>query len=440
MHTPINGNSPLVSDPSKKFAQSAPKRIVIQLVLVFAFFLALMIFSLVFSSDTETTCEDTQLTATLLESIPEEVVLETHGSTDTTEGWLRLINSANKTLDIACFYMSLSEGTNGKLVIEAMESALERGVVIRIAQNPPSKSMPDIDTSNLAKKGAHVVNSDFPTLTGGVLHTKFILADKRSFYIGSANLDWRSLEQVKELGVLVENSDKLGEDLAKVFESYWYIGVNHILPAGNAVEFYSPYNSKSPYHFNAPLNGSIGSKIHISSAPPQSIGSNRAHDIEAIIDIINNAEEHVYIEVMDYAPLDVYNKEGMKYWGEIDEALRIAAVDRKVKVKLLVAKWKHTKSNLIPFLKSLDLIPNIEVLFFKVPELSDGRVYPYTRVNHAKFMVSEKSGFISTSNWSKGYFYDTAGVSMIVEDFPNLQFKLMSIFVRDWNSEYVKSL
>lgn len=33
-------------------------------------------------------------------------------------------------------------------------------------------------------------------LTSGVLHTKFWVIDKKHVYIGSANMDWRSLTQV----------------------------------------------------------------------------------------------------------------------------------------------------------------------------------------------------------------------------------------------------
>lgn len=34
-------------------------------------------------------------------------------------------------------------------------------------------------------------------LTSGVLHTKFWIVDKKHVYIGSANMDWRSLTQVQ---------------------------------------------------------------------------------------------------------------------------------------------------------------------------------------------------------------------------------------------------
>ena len=45
--------------------------------------------------------------------------------------------------------------------------------------------------------GADVRVVDMKRLLGsGILHTKFIIADNRSFYLGSANMDWRSLTQV----------------------------------------------------------------------------------------------------------------------------------------------------------------------------------------------------------------------------------------------------
>lgn len=36
-----------------------------------------------------------------------------------------------------------------------------------------------------------------PKLVGsGILHSKLIVSDARSFYVGSANMDWRALSQV----------------------------------------------------------------------------------------------------------------------------------------------------------------------------------------------------------------------------------------------------
>ena len=46
--------------------------------------------------------------------------------------------------------------------------------------------------------GAEVRTLDFSRLQGyGILHTKMWLIDRKHFYVGSANLDWRSFTQVR---------------------------------------------------------------------------------------------------------------------------------------------------------------------------------------------------------------------------------------------------
>jgi len=42
-----------------------------------------------------------------------------------------------------------------------------------------------------------------------------------------------------------------------------------------------------------------------------------------------------------------------RYWPKIDNALRSAAIDRHVQVRLLISKWKHTKQAAQYFLQSL---------------------------------------------------------------------------------------
>lgn len=48
----------------------------------------------------------------------------------------------------------------------------------------------------LCVSGAEVRTVNMRKLTSGVLHTKFWVIDKKHVYIGSANMDWRSLTQV----------------------------------------------------------------------------------------------------------------------------------------------------------------------------------------------------------------------------------------------------
>lgn len=87
----------------------------------------------------------------------------------------------------------------------------------------------------------------------GVLHTKFWIVDRKHVYIGSANMDWRSLTQVKELGAAVYNCPCIAEDLAKVFQVYWDLGGQNDIPDQWPISYATNYNVKTP--LNVSLNG-----------------------------------------------------------------------------------------------------------------------------------------------------------------------------------------
>ena len=86
----------------------------------------------------------------------------------------------------------------GSNIFDQLSGLSSRGVKLRIVQNPPDSVYHDLDTQTLIEKGqAEVQNLDFTKLmSAGILHTKLWVVDKRHFYMGSANMDWRSLTQV----------------------------------------------------------------------------------------------------------------------------------------------------------------------------------------------------------------------------------------------------
>jgi phospholipase D3/4 len=171
----------------------------------------------------------------LVESIPEDLPYPDGSPShiSTYQAWSILLSSATSTIDISAYYWSLigrgntSDPTDveGKLIFEGLVSAAARGVKIRVVQNTPTPQMPDIDSQLLAMMGAaEVRNLSITALTGyGILHTKMFVVDTRHFYVGSANLDWRSLTQVKELGVMGTDCQCLAQDAEKLFEIYWYL-------------------------------------------------------------------------------------------------------------------------------------------------------------------------------------------------------------------------
>lgn len=145
-----------------------------------------------------------------MESIPEglEYPPGSPHFASTFEAWQTLIGIATSKITIGSFYWSLksdevynhTSSWQGQQIFQQLLSAgVDRKIQIQIAQSAPTQVSPNIDTEILMKrKAAEVRSVNFPKLLGGgVLHTKIWVVDGKHFYIGSANMDWRSLTQVR---------------------------------------------------------------------------------------------------------------------------------------------------------------------------------------------------------------------------------------------------
>ncbi|XP_033014398.1 phospholipase D3 [Lacerta agilis] len=325
-----------------------------------------------------------------------------------------------------------------------------RGVTLRIAVNPPSSRMPCSDLQLLEESGAQIRKVNFPQLTGGVLHTKFWIVDQQHIFLGSANMDWRALTQVKELGMAVYNCSCLAQDLGKMFEAYWALGLpNATIPSPWPANYSTSYNKETPLELE--LNGTEAG-VYFSSAPPALCATGRTEDLQSLVSIVDDADEFVYIEVMSYLPTMEFSHP-KRFWPVIDDHLRKAAYERRVRVRLLVGCWRHSKANMFPFLRSLAAMHDVrthysmEVRLFVVPANETQARIPYARVNHSKFMVTDKVAYIGTSNWSGDYFLHTAGSALVVNqshvgagEQPTVRDRLQAVFERDWNSRYSQEL
>ncbi|XP_055371002.1 5'-3' exonuclease PLD3-like isoform X2 [Condylostylus longicornis] len=381
----------------------------------------------------------------------------------TYDAWMKLLKLANSTINIGSFYWTL-RGTDfynhstawqgEKIFQQLLIGGTQRNLQIRIAQSAPTKENPNQDTEFLARRNAAEVRSvNFPRLVGGgVLHTKLWVIDEQHFYLGSANMDWRSLTQVKELGVLVTNCTCLAKDVNKIFNAYWYLGKNNShIPSYWPDEYSTKFNMNNMLKVN--FNRAYDFRVFFSSSPPPLSPRGRTQDLDAIINTILHAEKFVYIAVMDYFPLTIYTPKH-KYWPYIDNAIRTAAIENKVAVKMLVSWWKHSRPEEDNYLRSLESLADsknnidIQIKRFIVRSTPDQDKIPYARVNHNKYMVTDNTGYIGTSNWSGDYFTDTAGIGLILRetDYDRLQnettirSQLENIFLRDWDSEYAVDL
>ncbi|XP_054006536.1 5'-3' exonuclease PLD3-like isoform X1 [Hylaeus anthracinus] len=376
----------------------------------------------------------------------------------TYDSWVGLIALAREKIEIASLYWSLrredvfpdDSAHQGEEIFRLLlEAGRDRNILLNIAQNMPTQASPNVDTEILARKAnAKVRSLNFAGLLGGgVLHTKLWLIDRTHVYVGSANMDWRSLTQVKELGLIALNCSCLANDYAKIFDVLWAVGEANKVPPIWPDSVTTKINVNNPMTFTLMENRY---RAYIASSPPPFSPKGRTNDVDAILNCIEKAEKFIYIAVMDYFPLTIYTAK-IKYWPIIDDALRTAAIERKIQIRLLISSWKHSRKSEVAFLRSLVELTGsyagikIEVRRFVVPTNTTLDKIPFARVNHNKYMVTDVAAYIGTSNWSGDYFTNTAGIGTVFESVgdetsDNLRRQLEDIFHRDWYSEYSYAL
>ncbi|KAM7004140.1 5'-3' exonuclease PLD3 isoform 1-T2 [Passerculus sandwichensis] len=405
--------------------------------------------------DTRVTCGDT-CSIVLVESIPEGLALEPVPGPSTFEAWLELLGRARHSVDIASFYWTLTNqdtrthepsAEQGERLLAALQQLPSRGVAVRVAVSAPSPTAPLDDLRALERSGAAVRTVDLPRLTGGVLHTKFWLVDGAHLYIGSANMDWRALTQVKELGAAVYNCSCLAKDLGKIFEAYWSLGVpDASIPAPWPDNFSTSINLETPLEMT--LNGTEAA-VFFSSSPPALCAAGRTPDLAALLSVIDGAEAWVDVAVMSYVVSTEFSRP-KRFWPAIDERLRRAVVERGVRLRLLAGCWPHSRPSMFPFLRSLAALADngtrygVHVRLFVVPSSAAQSRIPFARVSHTKYMVTDQAAYVGTSNWSGDYFERTAGSALVVAQpgpgsgsgSGSFRERLRAAFERDWSSGY----
>ncbi|KAK7904994.1 hypothetical protein WMY93_017601 [Mugilogobius chulae] len=341
------------------------------------------------------------------------------------DAWEGLIAMATEQLDVVSFYWTLtgsdinvnsSTSVPGSRILKRLEALPSRNVSVRVLTSKPSVSTNSTDFTSLQQKGVLVREVDFGRLAHGVLHSKFWIVDRKHLFIGSPNMDWRALTQVKELGVLINDCPTLAIDLEKIFTSYWEMGLpNSSLPD----PWPSTYNTNiTKLHPLLVKEDNISSQIYIAASPPPFCPRSRTQDLDAILTSISEAQHYVDVAVMEYFPIVQFLKP-QKYWSDLDDAIRAAAFDRRVKVRMLISCGRDSNPKVLPFLQSLAALDShflhisIKIKLFIVP-VGNQTDIPYSRVNHNKYMVTDKVAYIGTSNWSGDYFTTTGGVGLVI--------------------------
>lgn len=417
----------------------------------------------------------------LAESIPIGLTFNSSIEHESTySAWKRLLTGVS-SLRLASYYWTMrgvdvvedpTAGEGEDIFNRLLQLSADRSKQLRIVQSWPNSESSN-DTSLLAGSGGTEVRSlNFPRLLAGsgILHTKMWLADKSHFYLGSANMDYRALTQVKELGVLGWGCDSLTADLEKIFDVYWMLSESNstVIPSEWPQHLHTTINATNQLPLRLVSGHTVS--VYVASSPPPLCPPGRTDDLTAIVHTIRDARQFVYVAVMDYLPMVItYNDDNgsgggsrrvaadSAYWPVIDDALRSVAVDSSVHVRLLASVWRHSRPEMMYTLRSLAALNGmwsrvrVEVRLFRVPPVSGtaSRI-PFTRVNHNKYMVTDRAMYVGTSNWSGDYFIDTGGVGLVVNETipdknhdpanPSPRDQLESLFLRDWDSEHALPL
>ncbi|PIS27903.1 MAG: hypothetical protein COT43_08155 [Candidatus Marinimicrobia bacterium CG08_land_8_20_14_0_20_45_22] len=355
----------------------------------------------------------------IVESIPIGTVLDNPEIRNTTPVWLELIGSAKKSLDVEQFYIANQPGEPLDTVLTAIVHAANRGVKVRIiADLNMSKTYPES-----LERLKQVRNIDVRIIAAfaksGVQHSKFFIVDREIVFLGSQNFDWRSLKHIHEIGVKVRHSG-YAQAMTGLFEFDW-----HQSQVGRKIPV---QQTKPPMSFEILSGKTDAIRFYPTANPVGDIPEGFQWDETAIVAAIDQAKKSVYVQLLSYSPSE---RNGL--YDVLDNALRRAAA-RGVDVRLLVSDWCQKKYE-VPFLKSLTVLPNIEVKLSTIPEYEGGYI-SFARVEHCKMMtVDDSLTWIGTSNWSRDYFYDSRNVGLIIRS-AKINETVKSIFLKSWNGPY----
>ncbi|XP_034544160.1 inactive phospholipase D5 isoform X2 [Notolabrus celidotus] len=393
----------------------------------------------------------------LVENIPEDLLLPIEGRPrlSLSAGFNILLDQAKRSVEVVSPVWALnpwdlettpSTAKQGQLLFQRLLSLKSHGVKLKIASSLTNS--PELKT--LAAHKAEIRFLNMTALTRGELRSSFWIVDRKHIYIGSADMDWRSLSKRKELGLVLYNCSCLALDLHRVFSFYWQLHDRDYIPSiwsKRVTALYGRHDALE-LRFN-----STEASAYLSTSPEVFCSKDRTRDVDAIYQVIQSAKTFIFISVTDYLPLVSSTFRGTtitRYWSLIDEMIREAVVLRGVQIRLLISFWKKTHPltfNFVVSLKSLCIqLHNcsLEVRFFSHKEQKEDFQHG---LNHNKYLVTDNALYVGNHDWVGSDFARNAGVGLVVKMKNSFTDRGVTViehvkaaFERDWRSRYAKSL
>ncbi|GAB4378202.1 MAG: phospholipase D-like domain-containing protein [Calditrichia bacterium] len=369
----------------------------------------------------------------LVQTVPIETILGHPRTQPTLSVWQNLIRSADSTIDMEFFYVSHQPGGVLQPIIDELKSAAQRGVQLRIVTDAKmARTYPETIVELNSQANISVKTISFYNRLGGVMHAKYFVVDNRWIFLGSQNMDWRALQHIHELGVVIQNH-RLAGLFSEVFQMDWKLAdlsESEFPERLKSIPEDLRITPQNPLILENTPFGRI--ELYPTFSPLKFSPSGLVGDEEALRQLLEQAEANVRIQLLSYKTVGNH-----QFYPVLDNALRGAAV-RGVEVQMIVSNW-NTRQPDIHFLQSLQIIPNISIAISSIPQWSGGFI-PYARVEHCKFMlIDDERTWIGTSNWAHSYFHSSRNLGLVIQNGAVNQV-VREIFEKSWNSSYWEEL
>ncbi len=350
----------------------------------------------------------------IVETLPSSIGMTTQ-HISTKECFNEIITTAKKYICIVSFCCNLRTTQDGIFILNGLIGAAQSGIKVTVLVDSNSKSNDEEElTSNKIVYKKVKVNND-----GGVVLGNFWVSDDARFYIGNASLTGGSISTIKTLGVY-SNYAPLAVDVKRRFDT-----LNYLNYASSTCYSCCCLPLSTEYHIHNPIGG-----VFLSDSPEHLLGCYRTLNTDVVISKLRSAKSSIDIELLSLVPV-VRSKDEVIYWPDIYNELIAAAINRGVKIRLLVGSWHKNDAYAMSSIKSLRAICG---------DTTDLTIRLFSPQNNTKLMiVDENFAHITSANFDGSHYLYHAFVSLNFVD-PGLVKTVSEIFNRDWDSHNTKPL
>ncbi|ANS71105.1 eev envelope phospholipase [Pteropox virus] len=363
----------------------------------------------------------------VVETIPKTLDLQSTNIT-TLECFEELIAKATKTIHIVTFCCNLRSTKDGENILSKLCDAARRGVKVVILVDYQSR---DTDKEILENSGVEYFKVKINNTGMSNMLGNFWTSDKERLYVGSASLTGGSLTTIKNLG-LYSTCSVLAKDLENRFDTFKKLidkkssifrkicctpcMANTVCGVPLATDFHLDYSAGG---------------VFFSDSPDTLLGCFRTLDYDVVIERISKAQDSIDLSLMSFVPI-VKSDEVIVFWPNLLNALLEAAINRSVKIRVLVSHLKNNNPFSLAAISTLNAFStenaDISVRYFSNKD-SD-------TVNNTKLLVVDsKFAHLTVANFDGTHYKHHSFVSANAESLVLVK-KLSEVFNRDWESKY----